>query len=96
MSKTGSKGQELLNLRALEVSIVLMESSRGTSREAWLPEGLEVNSTTPKQHHPDLALSQMELGVGRTVQSLLGAGGHCQDALLFANENPSLLSAPEA
>lgn len=38
-SKMSSKGRELPNLCALEVSIVLMESSWGTSKGAWLLEG---------------------------------------------------------
>lgn len=61
-------------------------------------KGLEANTHIPKQHHPELAQIQMELGVGRTVQSLLGAGGHGQDRpprpalLLWASENLSLSS----
>lgn len=48
--------------------------------------------TTPLPNSTiQILLSQMEF-MGRTVQSLLGAGGHSQDTLLFANENLSLSS----
>ena len=48
--------------------------------------------TTPLPNSTiQILLSQMEF-MGRTLQSLLGAGGHSQDALLFANEKLSLSS----
>lgn len=52
-------------------------------------KGPEVNTTTPKEHHPDLAESDVR---GRNGAIFLGAGGRMQDALLFANENLSLSS----
>lgn len=53
----GSKGRELPNVCALEVSTELRESLWGQAEGPACQKGLEVNNTTTKQHHPDLAES---------------------------------------
>ena len=92
-SKMGGKGRELLNLSALGVPVLPVESSWRTNREAQLPEGAG-GQQSHTQTAPSRSRSDSDGAGGGENGAIItgGWGSRPGPPLLLASENLSLFS----